>query len=35
MMEQDNALYSAHSALFLCFFEQVDPQNCVIQLFIK
>lgn len=32
---QDNALSSARSALFLCFFEQVYPQNCAIQLFIK
>lgn len=32
---QDNALSSAQSAGFLCFFEQVYPQNCVIQLFIK
>lgn len=32
---QDNVLMSAHSELFLCFFEQVYPQNCVIQLFIK
>lgn len=31
----DGRLSSAHSELFSCFFEQVYPQNCVIQLFIK